>query len=64
VVRFEVGEPLHADAVIVGAGALANFEWLEDSGLTLDNGVVVDENLLARESIAAIATSRASAGPM
>ena len=54
VVRFEVGEPLHADAVIVGAGALANFEWLEGSGLTLDNGVVVDENLLARESIAAI----------
>ena len=52
--RFEVGEPLDADAVIVGAGALANFEWLEGSGLTLDNGVVVDENLLARESIAAI----------
>jgi 3-phenylpropionate/trans-cinnamate dioxygenase ferredoxin reductase component len=27
---------------------------LEGSGLTLDNGVVVDENLLAREHIAAI----------
>ena len=53
-VRFEDGSQLRADAVVVGAGALANFEWLEGSGLTLDNGVVVDENLLARESIAAI----------
>jgi NADPH-dependent 2,4-dienoyl-CoA reductase/sulfur reductase-like enzyme len=54
VVRFEDGTSLMARAVVVGAGALPNFEWLEGSGLTLDNGVVVDENLLARETIAAI----------
>jgi NADPH-dependent 2,4-dienoyl-CoA reductase/sulfur reductase-like enzyme len=41
-------------AVIVGVGALPNYEWLEGSGLTLDNGVVVDATLLARENIAAI----------
>jgi len=50
--------------VIVGAGALANFEWLEGSGLTLDNGVVVDENLLARESIAAIGDVARFSWPM
>jgi 3-phenylpropionate/trans-cinnamate dioxygenase ferredoxin reductase subunit len=54
VVRFDDDGQLRADAVVVGAGALPNFEWLEGSGLTLDNGVVVDENLLARENIAAI----------
>ena len=53
-VRFEDGGELRASMVIVGAGALPNFEWLEGSGLTLDGGVVVDENLLARENIAAI----------
>ena len=53
-VRFDDGAQLLADAVVVAAGALPNFEWLEGSGLTLDNGVVVDENLLARERIAAI----------
>jgi 3-phenylpropionate/trans-cinnamate dioxygenase ferredoxin reductase component len=41
-------------AVIVGVGALPNYEWLEGSGLTLDNGVVVDATLLARENVAAI----------
>jgi NADPH-dependent 2,4-dienoyl-CoA reductase/sulfur reductase-like enzyme len=54
VVRFEDAEELGAAAVVAGVGALPNFEWLEGSGLTLDNGVVVDENLLAREHIAAI----------
>jgi NADPH-dependent 2,4-dienoyl-CoA reductase/sulfur reductase-like enzyme len=54
VVRFDDGGELRADAVVEGVGALANFEWLEGSGLTLDDGVVVDENLLARENIAAI----------
>ena len=54
VIRLEDGQDLHAALVVVGAGALPNFEWLEGSGLTLDNGVVVDENLLAREHVAAI----------
>jgi NADPH-dependent 2,4-dienoyl-CoA reductase/sulfur reductase-like enzyme len=54
VVRFDDDTELRAASVIVGAGALPNFEWLEGSGLTLDSGVVVDGNLLARENIAAI----------
>jgi NADPH-dependent 2,4-dienoyl-CoA reductase/sulfur reductase-like enzyme len=54
VIRFDDVDELRAALVVVGAGALPNFEWLEGSGLTLDNGVVVDENLLARERIAAI----------
>ncbi len=54
VIRFDDADDLRAALVVVGAGALPNFEWLEGSGLTLDNGVVVDENLLAREHIAAI----------
>ena len=54
VIRLDDGEDLHAALVVVGAGALPNIEWLEGSGLTLDNGVVVDENLLAREHVAAI----------
>ncbi len=54
VIRFDDGDDLRAALVVVGAGALPNFEWLKGSGLTLDNGVVVDENLLARAHIAAI----------
>jgi NADPH-dependent 2,4-dienoyl-CoA reductase/sulfur reductase-like enzyme len=54
VIRVDDADDLRAALVVVGAGALPNFEWLEGSGLTLDNGVVVDENLLARERIAAI----------
>jgi NADPH-dependent 2,4-dienoyl-CoA reductase/sulfur reductase-like enzyme len=45
---------LLARAVIVGAGAIPNVEWLATSGLEIDNGVVVDEDLFATESVAAI----------
>jgi 3-phenylpropionate/trans-cinnamate dioxygenase ferredoxin reductase subunit len=53
-VVFADGGTLAAAAVIVGAGAVTNDEWLKTSGLTIDNGVVVDENLLATERIGAI----------
>lgn len=53
-VRFDVGPPLRADAVIVAAGAAVNVEWLATSGLTIDNGVVVNADLLATERIGAI----------
>jgi 3-phenylpropionate/trans-cinnamate dioxygenase ferredoxin reductase component len=33
---------LPADVVVVGVGAAPNVEWLESSGITLDNGVVTD----------------------
>jgi NADPH-dependent 2,4-dienoyl-CoA reductase/sulfur reductase-like enzyme len=48
------GEPLSAALVILGVGAEVNVEWLEESALVIDNGVVVDSNLLATEHIAAI----------
>lgn len=35
------------DAVLVGIGAVPNTEWLADSGLMIDNGVVCDEQLAA-----------------
>jgi len=54
VVHFDDASELRAAAVVVAVGALPNFEWLEGSGLTLDNGVVVDDRLLARDHIAAI----------
>jgi NADPH-dependent 2,4-dienoyl-CoA reductase/sulfur reductase-like enzyme len=53
-VVFEDGEALGAALVILGVGAEVNVEWLEESGLVIDNGVVVDLNLLATERIAAI----------
>ncbi len=48
-------EELPADLVIVGVGATPNIEWLEGSGLALDEenkGVLCDEYCLAAENIA------------
>ena len=53
-VHVEGEGPFAAAAVVVGAGAVANDTWLATSGLTLDNGVVVDQHLLARERVGAI----------
>lgn len=44
-VVLEDGNAIPADLVVVGAGAVPGVGWLEGSGLTLDNGVVCDENL-------------------
>jgi NADPH-dependent 2,4-dienoyl-CoA reductase/sulfur reductase-like enzyme len=54
IVKFESGEDLAASAVLVGVGAILNVEWLATSGLTIDNGVVVDEHLMATERVGAI----------
>ena len=48
------GEDLTASAVVVSVGAVANVEWLATSGLDLDDGVVVDERLMAAPRVAAI----------
>jgi len=53
-VIFADGSTLDVAAVILGVGAEVNTEWLQTSGLSLDGGVVVDENLLATPTIAAI----------
>jgi NADPH-dependent 2,4-dienoyl-CoA reductase/sulfur reductase-like enzyme len=44
-VRLTDGAVLHADAVVVGIGAVPATEWLRGSGLRLDDGVVCDEYL-------------------
>jgi NADPH-dependent 2,4-dienoyl-CoA reductase/sulfur reductase-like enzyme len=36
------GSRIEADVVVVGIGVVPNTEWLEGSGLTLDNGIVCD----------------------
>ena len=40
--RLADGSTVHADVVVVGIGAAPATEWLEDSGLELDNGVLCD----------------------
>jgi 3-phenylpropionate/trans-cinnamate dioxygenase ferredoxin reductase subunit len=37
------GRSIEADIVVAGLGSLPNLEWLEGSGLKLDNGIVCDE---------------------
>lgn len=43
-----------APIVIAGIGAIPNVEWLDDSGLLVENGVVVDAAMQAAPGIAAI----------
>ena len=54
VVHFESGDTLVAPLVVLSVGASANLEWLATSGLTIDNGVVVNTDLVANESNGAI----------
>lgn len=44
-VRLTDGTSLPADVVIVGVGVTPATEWLEGSGLRIEDGVVCDENL-------------------
>lgn len=53
-VDFHAAPSLEARAVIAAIGSALDLEWLEGSGLTLDNGVVVDENLEAAPRVAAL----------
>ena len=39
------GSVIEADLVVVGVGTIPSVAWLEGSGLTIDNGVVCDQNL-------------------
>ena len=47
------GTRLDADVVVVGVGVVPNTEWLEGSGLEIDNGVVCDETCLAAPGVVA-----------
>jgi NADPH-dependent 2,4-dienoyl-CoA reductase/sulfur reductase-like enzyme len=44
---------LAADLVVVGIGVVPAVEWLEGSGLTLENGVVCSETLFAGDNVVA-----------
>jgi len=50
-VRMSDGEVIPADLVIVGIGATPSTQWLQSSGLLIDDGLVADENLRAAPSI-------------
>lgn len=47
VVTLGGGEEVAADVVVVGIGVTPNTEWLDGSGLSLDNGVRCDSSLRA-----------------
>lgn len=52
-VRLADGTTVDAEVVVVGIGVIPNTEWLEGSGLTLDNGVVCDATTLAAPGVVA-----------
>jgi 3-phenylpropionate/trans-cinnamate dioxygenase ferredoxin reductase component len=53
VVELTDGRALRADVVVVGIGVMPVVDWLGDSGLTLDNGVVCDAKLFAADGVVA-----------
>jgi NADPH-dependent 2,4-dienoyl-CoA reductase/sulfur reductase-like enzyme len=52
-VRLGDGTAIAADVVVVGVGVRPATDWLEGSGLALDDGVVCDETLLAAPGVVA-----------
>jgi NADPH-dependent 2,4-dienoyl-CoA reductase/sulfur reductase-like enzyme len=53
-VLFKDGSALVARAVVMGVGATPNVEWLVNSGLAVDNGVVVDEHFICASRVGAV----------
>jgi 3-phenylpropionate/trans-cinnamate dioxygenase ferredoxin reductase component len=53
VVELAEGDALEADVVVVGIGVIPSSEWLQDSGLKVENGVVCDDRLFAADGIVA-----------
>ncbi|MDH3678403.1 MAG: FAD-dependent oxidoreductase [Acidimicrobiia bacterium] len=53
-VRLTDGTSLPAAVVVVGIGVIPNTEWLESSGLVIDDGVVTDETCLAAPGVVAV----------
>jgi 3-phenylpropionate/trans-cinnamate dioxygenase ferredoxin reductase subunit len=52
-VRLSDGSVVEAEVVVVGIGVIPNTEWLEGSGLEIDNGVVCDATCLAAPGVTA-----------
>ena len=53
VVHLDDGTDLDADLAVVGIGVVPVVDWLADSGLTLDNGVVCGPALFAADGVVA-----------
>jgi NADPH-dependent 2,4-dienoyl-CoA reductase/sulfur reductase-like enzyme len=52
-VRLDDGSAVDADVVVVGVGVAPVTDWLDGSGLTVENGVVCDSTLLAAPGVVA-----------
>jgi NADPH-dependent 2,4-dienoyl-CoA reductase/sulfur reductase-like enzyme len=52
-IRLTDGAVLDVDLVVIGIGVSPNTEWLDGSGLTLDNGVVCDATCTAAPGVVA-----------
>jgi len=52
-VELADGSSVPADVVVVGIGVVPSVDWLEGSGLTLDDGVVCDGALFAADGVVA-----------
>ncbi len=52
-VRLTDGSVVEGDVVVVGIGVIPNTEWLEGSGLEIDDGVVCDATCLAAPGVTA-----------
>jgi 3-phenylpropionate/trans-cinnamate dioxygenase ferredoxin reductase subunit len=53
VVELDGGETFEAEVVVVGIGVVPVTDWLADSGLTVENGVVCDDRLFAADGVVA-----------
>jgi NADPH-dependent 2,4-dienoyl-CoA reductase/sulfur reductase-like enzyme len=52
-VSIDGGDSIDADLVVVGIGTMPTTDWLVDSGLEIDDGVVVDAGLFSTEDVLA-----------
>lgn len=52
-VRLSDGSSIDADVIVVGVGVAPETDWLDGSGLRLDNGVVCDEFCFAADGVVA-----------
>ncbi|GGJ65684.1 NAD(P)/FAD-dependent oxidoreductase [Streptomyces brasiliensis] len=50
-VRLDDGSQIPADVIVVGVGVRPSVDWLAESGLPLDNGIVCDETLRAIDGV-------------
>ncbi len=53
IVELSDGTKIEADLVVVGIGVIPNTEWLEGSGLSIDDGILCDATCLAAPNVVA-----------